>query len=178
MPGQRVRRGDGVARLQPHPGPGASAGHGPLKRSRDILPRYEGQCVFRRPYLARGRRTLCPSGGSASAVTRSSPEVCSAALHTHLPRARRSARLFLPCTPFVPHYGTPVTDSPKGNYYVRSRYSVLRSCRLVSASGFPASHRSLKSPLPVRLQSLRLHLQHQLVRAAGLLRFTVPGIVP
>lgn len=118
-----------------------------------------------------------PKGGQ-NLLARSSPEVCSAALHTHLPRARRSARLFLPCTPFVPHYGTPVTDSPKGNYYVRSRYSVLRSCRLVSASGFPASHRSLKSPLPVRLQSLRLHLQHQLVRAAGLLRFTVPGIVP
>ena len=54
-----------------------------------------------------------PKGGQ-NLLARSSPEVCSAALHTHLPRARRSARLFLPCTPFVPHYGTPVTDSPRG----------------------------------------------------------------
>lgn len=70
----------------------------------------------------------------------------------------------------VPSAIAPVTDSPEEVVSVRSRYSVLRSCFRVTASGFPASHRSLMSPLPVRLQSLRLHTPHQLVRATGLTR--------
>ena len=76
----------------------------------------------------------------------------------------------------VPPAIAPVTDSPGEVVSVRSRYSVLRLCIRVTASGFPASHRSLWSPLPVRLQSLRLHAPHQLVRATGLTRPTVIAV--
>lgn len=76
----------------------------------------------------------------------------------------------------VPSADAPVTDSPEEVVSVRSRYSVLRSCFRVTASGFPASHRSLMSPLPVRLQSLRLHTPHQLVRTTGLTRPTVVAV--
>ena len=92
-------------------------------------------------------------------LARSFQELTSAAPSSNPSRARRTARL-LPA----------VADSPEEVVSVRSRYSVLRSCIRVTASGFPASHRSLKSPLPVRLQSLRLHTPHQLVRATGLTR--------
>ena len=102
----------------------------------------------------------------------SSPDVCSAiAPHTSSEGLQDSETV-----PFAPNVAT-VTDSPEEVVSVRSRYSGLRSCRLVSASGFPASHRSPRSPPPDPLQSLRLHLQHQLVRAAGLLRNTGVAIV-
>ena len=78
----------------------------------------------------------------------------------------------------VPYAIAPVTDSPEEDVSVRSRYPVLRSCIRVPSSWFPRSRRSLKSPSSEPLQPLRLHTPHQLVRAAGLLRFTVPGIVP
>lgn len=67
---------------------------------------------------------------------------------------------------------------PYRDVYVRTRYPGLRSCIRVPSSWFPRSRRSPRSPSSEPLQPLQLHTQHQLVRAAGLLRFTVTGIVP
>ena len=89
----------------------------------------------------------------------------SAAFPTPLPRARSPARLFLTCTPFVPHYGTPVTDSPRGipigmfmsGHAIRGCGQFLRGRRHCPHSGraslqrtesallrsLPRSHRSL-----------------------------------
>ena len=61
---------------------------------------------------------------------------------------------------------------------VRTRYSVLRSCIRVPSSWFPRSRRSPRSPSSEPLQPLQLHTQHQLVRAAGLSRSKVGGILP
>ena len=98
-------------------------------------------------------------------LAESSPDVCSAiAPHTSSEGSQDSETV-----PFAPNVAT-VTDSPEEVVSVRTRYSGLRSCRLVSASGFPRSRRSPRSPSPDPLQSLRLHLQHQLARAAGLSR--------
>ena len=95
----------------------------------------------------------------------SSPDVCSAdAPHTSSEGSQDSETV-----PSAPNDAT-VTDSPEEVVSVRTRYSGLRSCRLVSASRFPRSRRSPRSPSPDPLQSLRLHLQHQLARAAGLSR--------
>ena len=65
---------------------------------------------------------------------------------------------------------------PYRDGYVRSRYSVLRSCIRVPSSWFPRSRRSLKSPSSEPLQPLQLHTQHQLVRAAGLPRPNVVAV--
>ena len=51
----------------------------------------------------------------SASTTHSLRSCCvSAPFLTHLSRTRCHARLFLPCTPFVPHYGTPVADSQCG----------------------------------------------------------------
>ena len=44
------------------------------------------------------------------------------------------------------------------------------SCSRPQASGFPSSHRSPRSPMPLRLQSRCSHPQHQPAGAAGLTR--------
>ena len=104
----------------------------------------------------------------------------SAPFPTHLPRARSPARLFLTCTPFVPHYGTPVADSqcgiPIGIVYVRLRYSPFRSVpslrrdcpysarsslqRTDSAAlhGFPRSHLSLPADSSCVADCFQSHL--------------------
>ena len=101
-----------------------------------------------------------------------SPDVCSAdAPHTSSEGSQESETV-----PFALDVAT-VTDSPEEVVSVQTRYSGLRSCRLVSASGFTRSRRSLKSPSSEPLQSLCLHLQHQLARVAGLLRITGGAVV-
>ena len=55
-----------------------------------------------------------PPKGDFKLLARSSPELTPAMQSPNLPSARSLARLFLSCPPFVPHYGTPVTDSQCG----------------------------------------------------------------
>ena len=114
---------------------------------------------------------VSPRGGTSSSL------ILSRSVLLYVPHTSSEGSLpseTVPFAPvFVPHIVAPVTDSPRGSYCVRTRYSGLRSCRLVSASGFPRSRRSPRSPSPDPLQSLRLHLQHQLARAAGLSRPTL-----
>lgn len=96
-----------------------SAGCGPLSWSTSVIQRCDSLSLA-------GSRQRVKSLRSAvwlrlviitarAILSRRVSHSADAPFHTHLPRTRRSARLFLPCSPFVPHSGTPVTDSPRGN---------------------------------------------------------------
>ena len=115
-----------------------------------------------------------------------------APFHTPLPRARRKARLFLPCSPFVPHYGTPVTDSPvvslrdvfMSGHAIRGCGQFLRGRRHCPHSGraslqrtesallrsLPRSHRSLPADSSCVADCLQSPLPNPLQTAPSPLR--------
>jgi len=71
----------------------------------------------------------------------------------------------------LPSATAPGRDSPAVlRSYVRLAIRGLRSRCSVQPTEFPASHRSPRSPLPFRLQFLRLHYNLQLATAAVLTR--------
>lgn len=140
-----------------------SAGCGPLSWSRGVLPRNDRQCEYGPQLSARGRRTLCPSGGSLrlwllvarrlptksqkpSLLGKASPCHLYCSLDPHLMcAALRSAHIFrgLAGKRDCSFRYRSSHRLARGKIYVRQCYSPLRS-----VPSFPLAVTAFRSSLP------------------------------